>query len=40
MAVIYDVLDLLNTLIQSTIDGMVNINQDNLSNIKNHLQNA
>lgn len=33
MALIYDVLDLLNTLIQSNDDGMVNINKDTLCDI-------
>lgn len=40
MAKLDDMLEFLNTLIQSTIDGMVNINRDNLYDIKNGLQNA
>ena len=38
MAKLDDILEFLNTLIQSTIDGMVNINKD-LYDIKNCLQN-
>lgn len=40
MALIGDVLGLLNTLIHSTIDEMVNITKDNLFDIKICLQNA
>ena len=40
MALIYDVLDLLNTLIQSNDGGMVNINKDTLCDIKTCLHDA
>ena len=35
-----DVLELLNTLIHSSIDGMVKVSKDYLSNIQTCLQNA
>ena len=35
-----DVLELLNTLIHSSIDGMVKVSKDSLSNIQTCLQNA